>query len=126
MQHVIVGAGPAGVVAAEFIRKYDASSTVTVVGDAPTPAEDGVDVAPTPPAPSDTEVERLEAEGVDIMTYFGSTDFGGDGAERARRLIERHARTANVTVYSETGSDADLVLDGHDAIPDAFRVEANL
>ncbi|MGD9146398.1 MAG: extracellular solute-binding protein [Anaerolineae bacterium] len=29
------------------------------------------------------EAERLEAEGVDIMTYFGSTDFGGDGAERA-------------------------------------------
>ena len=29
------------------------------------------------------EAERLDAEGVDIMTYFGSTDFDGDGAERA-------------------------------------------
>ena len=35
MQHVIIGAGPAGVVAAESIRKYDVSSTVTIVGDEP-------------------------------------------------------------------------------------------
>jgi NAD(P)H-nitrite reductase large subunit len=31
MQHVIIGAGPAGVVAAESIRKFDRSSTVTLV-----------------------------------------------------------------------------------------------
>ncbi|MES9970076.1 MAG: FAD/NAD(P)-binding oxidoreductase [Candidatus Thiodiazotropha sp.] len=31
MQHVIIGAGPAGVVAAESIRKYDKSSTVTLI-----------------------------------------------------------------------------------------------
>ncbi|MES9992790.1 MAG: FAD/NAD(P)-binding oxidoreductase [Candidatus Thiodiazotropha sp.] len=31
MQHVIIGAGPAGVVAAESIRKFDKSSTVTLV-----------------------------------------------------------------------------------------------
>ncbi len=35
MQHVIVGAGSAGVVAAEYIRKYDPSSTVTLIGDEP-------------------------------------------------------------------------------------------
>lgn len=35
MQHVIIGAGPAGVIAAESIRKYDVSSTVTLVGDEP-------------------------------------------------------------------------------------------
>ena len=35
MQHVIIGAGPAGVVAAEAIRKYDVSSTVTLVGEEP-------------------------------------------------------------------------------------------
>ena len=35
MQHVVVGAGPAGVVATEFIRKYDVSSTVTLVGEEP-------------------------------------------------------------------------------------------
>lgn len=35
MQHVIIGAGPAGVVAAESIRQYDVSSTVTLVGDEP-------------------------------------------------------------------------------------------
>ena len=37
MQHVIIGAGPAGVIAAESIRKYDVSSTVTLVGDEPEP-----------------------------------------------------------------------------------------
>ncbi|MEW8506417.1 MAG: FAD/NAD(P)-binding oxidoreductase [Candidatus Thiodiazotropha sp.] len=31
MQHVIIGAGPAGVVAAESIRRFDKSSTVTLV-----------------------------------------------------------------------------------------------
>ena len=35
MQHVIIGAGPAGVVAAEAIRTFDVSSTVTLVGDEP-------------------------------------------------------------------------------------------
>jgi len=30
-----------------------------------------------------SEAERLKAEGHYIMTYFGSTDFDGDGAERA-------------------------------------------
>lgn len=37
MQHVIVGPGAAGVVAAEFIRKHDVSSTVTLVGEEPEP-----------------------------------------------------------------------------------------
>jgi NAD(P)H-nitrite reductase large subunit len=35
MQHVIIGAGPAGVVAAEAIRDLDESSTVTLLGDEP-------------------------------------------------------------------------------------------
>ena len=33
MQHVIIGAGPAGVVAAEAIRQFDVSSSVTLVGE---------------------------------------------------------------------------------------------
>ena len=37
MQHVIVGAGPAGVVAAEALRKLDPSASVTIVGDEPEP-----------------------------------------------------------------------------------------
>lgn len=35
MQHLIIGAGPAGVVAAESIRKYDSSSTVTLISNEP-------------------------------------------------------------------------------------------
>ena len=38
MKHVIVGAGPAGVIAAETLRKVDASGDITVVGDEPEPA----------------------------------------------------------------------------------------
>lgn len=37
MKHVIVGAGPAGVVAAETLRKLDPSSEVIVIGDEPEP-----------------------------------------------------------------------------------------
>ena len=37
MHHVIVGAGPAGVVAAETLRKADADCRITIVGDEPEP-----------------------------------------------------------------------------------------
>lgn len=37
MDCLIVGAGPAGVVAAEYLRKHDASANVTIVGDEPEP-----------------------------------------------------------------------------------------
>jgi len=37
MRHVIIGAGPAGIVAAEHLRKFDSEGTVTVIGDEPEP-----------------------------------------------------------------------------------------
>ena len=37
MHHVIIGAGPAGVVAAETLRKLDPTSKITLVGDEPEP-----------------------------------------------------------------------------------------
>ena len=37
MQHVIIGAGPAGVTAAETLRKLDPDAGVTVIGDEPEP-----------------------------------------------------------------------------------------
>jgi NAD(P)H-nitrite reductase large subunit len=37
MQHVVIGAGPAGVVAAEHLRRYDPASSVTIVGAEPEP-----------------------------------------------------------------------------------------
>jgi NAD(P)H-nitrite reductase large subunit len=37
MKHVIIGAGPAGVIAAETLRRVDAQASVTVVGDEPEP-----------------------------------------------------------------------------------------
>lgn len=37
MRHLILGAGPAGVIAAETIRKYSPYDTITIVGDEPEP-----------------------------------------------------------------------------------------
>ena len=37
MDHVIIGNGPAGVIAAETLRRTDPSSTVTLIGDEPEP-----------------------------------------------------------------------------------------
>ena len=37
MQHIIIGAGPAAVVAAETLRKFDANATITIIGDEPEP-----------------------------------------------------------------------------------------
>lgn len=37
MRHLIIGAGPAGVLAAEQLRKLDPTGTVTIVGDEPEP-----------------------------------------------------------------------------------------
>ncbi len=37
MRHVIIGAGPAGVIAAETLRKVDPASSITMIGDEPEP-----------------------------------------------------------------------------------------
>jgi len=35
MKHLIIGAGPAGIVAAEHVRKFDSSAAITIIGDEP-------------------------------------------------------------------------------------------
>ncbi len=37
MKHVIIGAGPSGVVAAETLRKANPSVDITLIGDEPAP-----------------------------------------------------------------------------------------
>ncbi len=37
MQHIIIGAGPAGVIAAETMRKADPDADITIIGDEPEP-----------------------------------------------------------------------------------------
>jgi NAD(P)H-nitrite reductase large subunit len=37
MQHIIIGAGPAGVIAAETLRNADADAEITIIGDEPEP-----------------------------------------------------------------------------------------
>ena len=38
MQHIIIGAGPAGVIAAETLRKTDPDAKISIIGDEPEPA----------------------------------------------------------------------------------------
>ena len=38
MQHIIIGAGPAGVIAAETLRKTDPDAEISIIGDEPEPA----------------------------------------------------------------------------------------
>ncbi len=37
MQHIVIGAGPAGVVAVEHLRRYDPKGAITLIGDEPEP-----------------------------------------------------------------------------------------
>jgi NAD(P)H-nitrite reductase large subunit len=37
MHHIVIGAGPAGVVAAEALRKFDPGATITLIGEEPEP-----------------------------------------------------------------------------------------
>ena len=37
MEHIVIGAGPAGVVAAEQLRKHDPSGSVALIGEEPEP-----------------------------------------------------------------------------------------
>ena len=37
MQHIIIGAGPAGVIAAETLRKADPAADIAIIGDEPEP-----------------------------------------------------------------------------------------
>ncbi len=82
MKHVIVGAGPAGVIAAETLRKNDPSAAVKIIGDEPEPpysrmalpyylidriGEEGTYLRKAPDyfAENDIEVIRGRVDGVD-------------------------------------------------------------
>jgi len=70
--------------------------------------------------------DSIEAVERSFRAFIGMVPSDGHlvvwhGAERARRLVAAHARTANVTVYSEVGrDDADLIIDGFDSGPEGI------
>ncbi len=66
MDHVILGAGPAGVIAAETLRKADPAGSVTVIGDEPEPP-----------------YSRM------AIPYLLIEDIGEDGQVLGRRLAEK-------------------------------------
>ncbi len=80
MQHVIVGAGPAGVVAAETLRKADPAAAITILGDEPEPPYSRM-------ALPYLLIERIGEKG----TYLrkGADHFGKLGIEVKRGRVAR-------------------------------------
>ena len=93
MQHVIIGAGPAGVVAAEAIRKYDVSSTVTLVGDEPERPYSRMAIPYF-------LIGQIAEEGTHLRK--GADHFASQGIDI------RHGRVSQV----DTGADAVVLEDG--------------
>lgn len=87
MQHVIIGAGPAGVIAAETLRKIDPSSSVTIIGDEQEPPYSRM-------ALPYYLIEKIQEDG----TYLRKSDdhFSSQGIDIIR------ARVASVDVQGKT------------------------
>jgi len=97
MRHVIIGAGPAGVVAAEHLRKYDPQGTVTLIGDEPEPPYSRMAIPYL-------LVDRIGEQGTYLRKH--PSHFEGMGIEL------RRDRVAAV----DTGAKS-LKLDGGDRLP---------
>ena len=97
MQHVIVGAGPAGVIAAETLRKLDADARITIVGQEP-----------------ESPYSRM------AIPYLLAEDIGESGTHlrldaghfSARNIDVRVARATSVDVTAST-----LVLSDGERLP---------
>ncbi len=108
MKHVIIGAGPAGVVAAEALRRHDPESSIIIVGDEPEPpysrmaipyflvdrvAEEGTYLRKGEGHFEDLgiEVRRARASAVDTAARSVALD-GGDTLAYDRLLVATGSR----------------------------------
>jgi NADPH-dependent 2,4-dienoyl-CoA reductase/sulfur reductase-like enzyme len=102
MNHVIIGAGPAGIIAAETLRKVDPGATVTVVGDEPEPPY------------SRMAIPYLLTGGVgEEGTYLrhGNDHFGRLGVDVRRDRVSRvHAKDKRVELDGGGHLDYDRLL----------------
>ncbi len=102
MKHVIVGAGPAGVVAAETIKKLDPSAEVTIVGNEPEPPY------------SRMAIPYLLIDNIDERgTYLRKTDlhFDSAGISVVVDTVESvDAKAKNVKLASGGSLDYDALL----------------
>ena len=97
MQHVILGAGPAGVVAAETLRKGDRSAGILLIGDEPEPPYSRMAI----PYVLDSSIE---AGGTHLRKAEGHYDRLG--------IRYRHGRAESVAA-----ADGALVLEGGEKLP---------
>jgi NAD(P)H-nitrite reductase large subunit len=102
MNHVIIGAGPAGIIAAETLRKVDPGATVTVIGDEPEPPY------------SRMAIPYLLTGGVgEEGTYLrhGNDHFGRLGVDLRRDRVSRvHAKDNRVDLDGGGHLDYDALL----------------
>lgn len=102
MKHLIIGAGPAGVIAAETLRRVDPQSSVTIVGDEPEPPY------------SRMAIPYLLTGGVDEAgTYLRHTadHYERLGVALRRDRVERvHARERRVVLDGGGQLDYDRLL----------------
>ncbi len=87
MHHVIVGAGPAGIIASETLRKLDRHCEITIVGDEPEPPYSRM-------ALPYLLIDRIDEPG----TYLRKTQGYYDGAH----IAVRQARVASVSPSQHT------------------------
>jgi NAD(P)H-nitrite reductase large subunit len=112
MHHVIIGAGPAGVIAAETLRKADGASRVTIVGDEPEPPY------------SRMAIPYLLADDIDEAgTYLRKQDshYEDSGINVVRDRVKRVDRGSKMLVLAGARTlsyDKLLVASGsHPAVP---------
>jgi NAD(P)H-nitrite reductase large subunit len=118
MHHVIIGAGPAGVIAAETLRKTDGASRVTIVGDEPEPPY------------SRMAIPYLLADNIDEAgTYLRKEDNHYDAVgikfirDRVKR-VDRGSKTLILAGARTLSYDKLLVASGsHPAVPPVAGVD---
>ncbi len=106
MHHVIIGAGPAGVIAAETLRKTDGASRVTIVGDEPEPPYSRMAI-PYLLAGNITEA------GTHLRKEDGHYAAGGIGIVRSRvERVDRGAKTLTLADARTVSYDKLLIASG--------------
>jgi NADPH-dependent 2,4-dienoyl-CoA reductase/sulfur reductase-like enzyme len=110
MQHIIIGAGPAGVVAAETLRKVDAQADIVIIGDEPEPPYsrmaipyyliNNIDESGTylrdPKAHFSAQNIEVVQQKVDKIDTSGKTVTLADGSSRAYDKLLRPGRIRSV------------------------------
>lgn len=106
MHHVIVGAGPAGVVAAETLRKADARARITLLGDEPEPPYSRMAI----PYLLEGQIEEPGTYLRHTPTHFD--DLAIDVVQARAARLDPHARRLSTVEGRQIGFDKLLIATG--------------